>query len=165
MYYSTGIYVTGRIYVILKSMENLDGPWGRQYVLEEIFEDFDEYQTYLLKALALCQDGEKKRNPTFSKYVPNKLGVEFEKGIKAPQFEFPRYKGMILLQLPDQKLSPRKKAVQREIALKRYAAVVKRVEIATAEEIAMRMRVLEKAKRKASRFQGRVSRNGGNRET
>lgn len=127
--------------------------WGRQYVLEEIFEDFSEYQTYLLKALALCQEGVKRRSPTFSKYIPSKLAVEFDKSLKAPQFELPRYKGVILLQLPDQNLSPRKKAAQREEALKKYVSVVKRNELATADELAMRMRVLEKAKgRKAGRF-------------
>ncbi|MBS1983260.1 MAG: hypothetical protein JST16_03735 [Bdellovibrionales bacterium] len=116
----------------------------KSYSLEEVFDDYDEYQSYLLRALSLFQDRIKRRNPTFSRYVPDSIRVEFLKDIKAPQIQFPRYTGIIAVQLPDQKFSPRKKAALREMALQKYISVVKRNEIATADEIAMRMKVLEK---------------------
>lgn len=143
--------------LFLEFMENENGSWGRQYLLEDVFGgDFDVYLTYLLRALSLCQDGAKKRKLSLAKFVPTRIGVEFEKGLKAPQFDFPRFKGIMMVQLPDQGLSPRKKAVQREATLKKYSSLVKRNEIAMADEIAIRMRVLEQgSESKSKRFSGK----------
>ena len=115
----------------------------RPYLIEEMFESYDEYHAYLVRALALFRDKVKRRSPTFSKYVPDSIRVEFLKDIKAPQIQFPRYSGIIVIQLPDQKFSPKKKAALRERALQKYVSVVKRNEIATADEIAMRMKILD----------------------
>ncbi len=123
-------------------------PVGRQYFLEEVFESFSEYQRYLIKALALFQDQQKKRNPSFKRYVPEFLEIEFESSIKAPRLYFPRYRGVIVVQLPANRLAPRKKAVLRERMLQRFVAVVKVNELSVADEIAMRMKVIEKKGRR-----------------
>lgn len=123
-------------------------PVGRQYFLEEVFESFDEYQRYLIKALALFQDQQKKRNPSFKRYVPEFLEIEFESSIKAPRLYFPRYRGVIVVQLPANRLAPRKKAILRERMLQRFVAVVKINELSVADEIAMRMKVIEKKGRR-----------------
>lgn len=119
---------------------------GRQYLLEEVFESFDEYQRYLSKALALFQDQQKKRHPTLKKYVPEYLEVEFDNSIKAPRLYFPRYKGVVVVQLPSNNLPPRKRALVREKTLHKFVAIVKINEMAIADEFAMRMKIIEKAK-------------------
>lgn len=124
---------------------------GRQYFLEDVFESFSEYQRYLTKALALFQDQEKKRNPTFKKYVPEYLEVEFDNSIKAPRLYFPRYKGVIVVQLPANQLAPKKRAAVRERMLQRFVGVIKINELAVADEFAMRMRVIERSHRNVGR--------------
>ena len=120
---------------------------GRQYFIENIFSSFEEYQRYLIEALALFQDQIKKRNPSFKKYVPEYLEIEFVNSIRAPRLYFPRYKSTIVVQLPANGAAPRKRETIRTQMLQRFVAVVKINEIAVAEEIAMRMKILGKKTR------------------
>ena len=121
---------------------------GRQYMLEEIFESFSEYQHYLARSLALFQEQQKKRTPSLKKYVPEYLEIEFDSSIRAPRLYFPRYKGTIVVQLPAERLAPRKKSVVREKMLQRFVAVVKINELGVADEFAMRMKIIENSKRR-----------------
>lgn len=125
-----------------ESKENLI---GRQYFLEEIFENFEEYKSYLIRALALFREQDKRRNPTLQKYVPEYLEIQFNKTIKAPRLYFPRYQGTLVVELPDANASPKRKAFIRAKSLERYAGIVKINEIACADEFAMRMKVMEKS--------------------
>ena len=117
---------------------------GRHYYIEEIFEDFCEYEEYLKKALSLFQNLQKKRSPSFKNYIPQYLEVEFNKSIKAPRLYFPRYEGVIVVQLPDPKFSPKKKGSIRERALMQYVSLVKTNELALGDEFAMRMKIFSK---------------------
>lgn len=117
---------------------------GRQYFIEDIFESFQEYQSYLIRALSLFQDQQKKREPSLKKYVPEYLEVEFNSSIKAPRLYFPRYKSVIVVQLPAQGLATRSRSAVRVRSLQLYVALVKVNELAVADEIAMRMKVIEK---------------------
>lgn len=127
--------------------ENQSDALGRQYFIEDIFESFQEYQQYLTRALSIFQDQLKKRNPTLKKYVPEYLEVEFDNSIKTPRLYFPRYRGVIVVQLPANRLAPRKRAMVRERTLQRFAAIVKINELAVADEFAMRMKVIERKTR------------------
>jgi hypothetical protein len=122
-------------------------PTGRTYAIEDVFEDFSEYQLYLTKALSLFQDHQKKRNPTLKRYVPEYLEVEFEPSIKAPRLYFPRYRGVVVVQLPSNNLPARKRAVIRERNLLRYVGIVKINELAVGDEFAMRMKLIDKSKK------------------
>jgi hypothetical protein len=128
-----------------------DLPVGRTYAIEEVFESFSEYQHYLTKALSLFQDQQKKRNPTLKRYVPEYLEIEFDASIKAPRIYFPRYRGVVVVQLPSNRLPARKRAVIRERNLMRYAGIVKMNEIAVGDELAMRMKLIEKSKQSRPR--------------
>ncbi len=121
-------------------------PIGRQYLIEEIFDSFAEYQSYLTKALSLFQDQQKKRSPSFKKYVPEYLEVEFNNSIKAPRLYFPRYQGIVVVQLPAAGLAPRRRALVRERTLQRFVGIIKINELAVADEFAMRMKVIERKK-------------------
>lgn len=116
---------------------------GRQYVLEDVFDDFAEYQRYLCKALALFREQDRRRNPTLQKYVPEYLEVHFNKAIRAPRLYFPRYTGILVVELPDSDFPPKRKAALRERALGRYAGVVKINELAVGDEFAMRLKLME----------------------
>jgi len=126
--------------------QNEDGTVGRQYFIEDLFENFKEYQGYLARALALFQDQQKKRNPGFNKFVPNILEVEFVNSIKSPRLYFPRYRGIIVVQLPANRLSPRKRASIRERTLQSFVGVIKANELAVGDEVAMRMKIMERKK-------------------
>ena len=115
----------------------------RKYHIEDIFEDYKEYEQYLLRALSLLKDQDKKRNPTLQKYVPERLEIRFNKSIKAPQYYMPRFEGVIVLELPDNNLSPKKKALIRQMRLDSHLGVIKTNEITCAESLAMRMKVLD----------------------
>ncbi len=121
---------------------------GRQFLIEDVFESFKEYQNYLLRALALFQDTEKKHNPSLRKYVPELLEIEFHASIKAPRLYFPRFKSVIVVQLPLQntKTSPKRRAAQRARMLIRFASVVKVNELAIADELAARMKIMNTVK-------------------
>ena len=124
--------------------EPKDPSLGRQYFLEEIFGDFEEYQQYLTKALSLFREQDKRRNPTLQKYVPEYLEIQFNKTIKSPRLYFPRYTGTVIVELPDNNIAPKKKAFIRSRSLERYAGIIKINEIACADEFAMRLKVMER---------------------
>jgi hypothetical protein len=124
---------------------------GRQYFVEDVFEDFEEYKQYLCKALALFREQDKRRNPTLQKYVPEYLEIHFNKTIKAPRLYFPRYQGIIVVELPDSRIPPKKKEFLRAKALERYAGVVKVNELAVGDEFAMRMKIMERKPRRGTR--------------
>lgn len=124
---------------------------GRQFDIDEIFESFEDYQRYFTKALAVLKGGEKKRNPPFNKVFPEDLDVQFDKHIKAPRYRIPRFEGRIILMLPDRGLSPKKKALIRQMKLDAHIGVIKTNEMACADQIAMRMKVIEKSQRKPRR--------------
>lgn len=121
---------------------------GRQYLIENVFSDFQEYQQYLVEALALFQDQIKKRNPTLKKYVPEFLEIEFVSTIRAPRLYIPRYTGSIVVQLPANGAAPRDRGAIRVRMLQRFASVLKTNEMAVAEEIAMRMKIMGRKPRK-----------------
>ncbi len=121
---------------------------GRQYLIEDVFSSFDEYQRFLVEALALFQDQIKKRNPSMKKYVPEFLEIEFINSIRSPRLYFPRYKGVIVVQIPANGAAPRSRSAIRVRMLSRFASVVKINELAVADEIAMRMKVMGRKPRK-----------------
>lgn len=121
-----------------------------RYQIEEMFEDYEEYRTYLLRALATFQDMKKSRNPSFRALVPEYLEIDFA-NIKAPRLFYPRYKGIIVVQFPEANLSPKQKGVIRSQKLIEFAALVKINEVAMGEQFAMRMKLLEKEKKRKPR--------------
>lgn len=125
-----------------------------RYQIEEIFENYEEYRVYLVKALATFQDMKKSRNPSFRALVPEYLEIDFA-NIKAPRLFFPRYKGVIVVQFPEAKLSPKQKGVIRSQKLIEFAALVKINEVAMGDQFAMRMKFFDRTKkRKAKRLSG-----------
>lgn len=119
-----------------------------RYQIEEIFESYDEYRVYLLKALATFQDMKKSRNPSLRAFVPEYLEIDFA-NIKSPRLYYPRYKGTIVVQFPEANLSPKQKGVIRSQKLVEFAALVKINEVSVGEQFAMRMKLLEpEAKRR-----------------
>ena len=126
-----------------QSDENEGIALGRQLLLEEVFEDFAEYQDYVCKALALFREQDRRRSPTLQKYVPEYLEVHFNATIKAPRLYFPRYQGVVVVELPDRKIAPKKKEFLRARTLQRYAGVVKVNELAVGDEFAMRRKIMD----------------------
>ncbi|MGZ3745077.1 MAG: hypothetical protein ACXVBQ_14540 [Pseudobdellovibrionaceae bacterium] len=139
----------------LRHMENTEKKKAflDRYQIEEIFESYEEYRLYLLKALATFQDMKKSRNPTLSAFVPEYLEIDFA-NIKSPRLYYPRYKGTIVVQFPEANLSPRQKGVIRSQKLIEFAALVKINEVAVGEQFAMRMKLLEPEKTRR-RFKSR----------
>lgn len=118
----------------------------RQYLIEEIFEDFSEYTHYLVKALATFQDMKRSRNPSMRAFVPEYLEIDFA-NIKSPRLYFPRYKGSVVVQLPEGSLSPRQRGAVRTQKLIEYSSLVKINEVSVGEQFAMRMKLLSPEKR------------------
>lgn len=126
-------------------MENTDDikTYFDRYQIEEMFEDFEEYKTYLFKALSIFQDLKKNRSISFRSLVPEYLEIDFA-DIKAPRLYFPRYKGTVVLQFPVGNLSPQKRGIIRTQKLIEFAPVVKISELSMGDQFAMRMKLLEK---------------------
>lgn len=129
-----------------------------RYLIEEIFESYEEYRLYLLKALATFQDMKKSRNPSLRAFVPEYLEIDFA-NIKSPRLYYPRYKGTIVVQFPEAKLSPKQKGVVRSQKLLEFAALVKINEVTVGEQFAMRMKLLEPEKGKR-RFKSMARKSG-----
>jgi hypothetical protein len=129
-----------------------------RYQIEEIFESYEEYKLYLLKALATFQDMKKSRNPSLRAVVPEYLEIDFA-NIKSPRLYYPRYKGTIVVQFPEANLSPKQKGVIRSQKLLEFAAVVKINEVAVGEQFAMRMKLLEPEK-SGRRFKSTARKSG-----
>lgn len=127
-------------------MENENTHRLDRYQIEEKFEDFEEYQTYLLKALSMFQDLKKKRSVSFNSYVPEFLEIDFA-DVKVPRLYFPRFKGTVVVQFPMANLSPKKKGAIRTQKLLEFAGIVKINELAVADQFAVRMMLFEKRKK------------------
>lgn len=125
-----------------------------RYQVEEKFEDFEEYQAYLFKALAMFQDLKKKRSVSFASYVPEFLEIDFA-DIKAPRLYYPRYKGTLVIQFPVASLSPKKKGLVRAQKLLEFAGIVKINELAMADQFAIRMKLFDKRKKSKRFFKNR----------
>lgn len=128
--------------------DELEKQLGKHIDIEDVFESYDEYQKYFLKALGILKGGEKKRNPAFNKVFPEELAIQFDKSIKAPRYRIPRFEGTIILVLPDNGLSPKKKAAIRNLKLDAHVGVIKVNEMACADQIAVRMKRMESIKEK-----------------
>lgn len=128
----------------------------RIYQIEDIFESFQEYQHYFLKALSLFQDMKKSRNPSIRLLVPEYLEIDFAP-IKSPRLYFPRYKGIIVVQLPEGNLSPKQRGIIRSRKLIEYSPIVKINEHYQGDQFAMRMKVLspERGSRRAKYENGK----------
>jgi len=124
---------------------------GRNYSIEDIFENFDDYEQYFVKALTRLKDGVKRRVVGIEKNVPERLRVTFSKSIKVPEYYIPRGEGVIILELPDRSLSPRKKAAIAEINRDAHIGVIQINERANADQIAMRMKIFDSVKSRRGR--------------
>lgn len=120
-----------------------------RYLVEEIFENYQEYAHYLVKALATFQDMKRSRNPSMRAIVPEYLEIDFA-NIKSPRLFFPRYKGTIVVQLPEGNLSPKQRGVVRARKLIEFSPLIKINEVSVGEQFAMRMKLLSPDKRTRS---------------
>ena len=129
---------------------NSDKLGFRRYLIEEIFVDYAEYSEYLLKALSTFQDMKRNRSLSLRTFVPEYLEIDFA-NIKSPRLYCPRYKGVLVLQLPEVNLSPKQKGLIRSQKLIEFSALIKINEIAMGEQIAMRMKLLNSSVRTKKR--------------
>jgi hypothetical protein len=120
------------------------GALGQQYYIEDIFDSYNEYQDYLLRALASLKVQAKNRKPSLHQFVPERLEISFVKKLKAPRYYMPRFTGVIVLEVPDNNLSPQKKAAIRQMRLDSHIGVVKINELQCADQLAMRNKILDK---------------------
>lgn len=110
--------------------------------VENVFENKEEYLMWFSEALSVIR-GKAHKNNTLGSLVPEYVEVDFNSSIKAPRLYFPKTRPhTIVVQLPISKNSPRAKGFVREHKLPIYSSVKGRVEVAIADEFAIRFKLL-----------------------
>ena len=114
----------------------------RSYLVEEIFEDVDDYVQHLRIAARITKPGVRKGDVDVCDLVPTDFGIEFEH-VKVPHYRIYRFRGLIALILPGKELAARKKAVIRKRHLDAHVGVVGTYELCFLDNLAMRIKVIE----------------------
>jgi hypothetical protein len=92
--------------------------------------------------------GKSKKGTTLASLVPEYVEIDFNGSIKAPRLYFPKKRpDTIIIQLPLVKNTPRAKGSAREHKLPIYSSVKGRIEIALADEFAIRFKILSESKK------------------
>ncbi len=110
--------------------------------IENIFSNKEEYLMWFTEALHLIR-GKSKKNNTIGGLVPEYVEIDFNGSIKAPRLHFPKNRqNTVIIQLPISKNSPRAKGSIREHKLPVYSSVKGRIEMAMADEFAIRLKLI-----------------------
>ncbi len=112
--------------------------------IEGIFKNKEEYLMWFSEALSVIRGKSKKRN-SISSLVPEYVEIDFNGSVKAPRLYFPKDRpDTVIVQLPIVKNNPRAKGLVREHKLPVYSTVKGRIEVAIADEFAIRFKLLSK---------------------
>ena len=109
--------------------------------IEDIFKNKDEYLLWLKEALTLIR-GQTDNDNSSPGFVPEYVEVSFE-AINHPRLYFPRDNPqLVIVQLPDMKKSSQEKVSFAENKLSVYSSIKGRIELAIADEFAIRLKIL-----------------------
>lgn len=112
--------------------------------VESVFKDKDEYLLWFTEALSVIR-GKSKKGSTVAGLIPEYVEIDFNGSVKAPRLYFPKNRAdTVVVQLPIAKNSPRAKGSVREHKLPVYSSVKGRIEVAIADEFAIRFKLLSK---------------------
>lgn len=107
-----------------------------------IFENKEEYLTWFTEALSVIR-GKSRKNNTIGSLVPEYIEIDFNKSVKTPRLYFPKSRpNTVIIQLPISKNNPRTKGSLRAHKLPIYSSIKGRIEVAIADEFAIRFKLL-----------------------
>ena len=110
--------------------------------IESIFKDKDEYLLWFKVALSVVR-GKSKKGHSVSSLVPEYVEIDFNSSAKAPRLYFPKSQpDTVVVQLPAEKSSSRAKGLVREHKLPVYSSIKGRIEVAIADELAIKFKLL-----------------------
>jgi len=112
--------------------------------VESVFKDKEEYLQWFTEALSVIR-GKSRKGSTVAGLIPEYVEIDFNGSVKAPRLYFPKSRpDTVVVQLPIAKNSPRAKGSVREHKLPVYSSVKGRIEVAIADEFAIRFKLLSK---------------------
>ncbi len=112
--------------------------------MENIFKDQEEYLVWFTQALSVIR-GKSKKNNTIGSLIPEYIEIEFNKLIKAPRLYFPKHRfNTVVVQLPTSENALRAKGSIKEHKLPLYSSIKGRIEVAIADEFAIKFKLLSK---------------------
>lgn len=111
--------------------------------VEDVFKSKDEYLKWFNEALKVIR-GKSRKNSSVTGLVPDYVEIDFNGSIKAPRLYYPKSRpDTVVVQLPISKNSPRAKGAVREHKLPVYSSIKSRIEVALADEFAIRFKLIE----------------------
>ena len=113
----------------------------RIFLIEQIFESWEEYQAYYEEACKISVDGKRKKS-VIKKLIRRYFEVEFKSSIKAPRYYYPEDRNSIVLQIPSNQLSSRSKGPRRQKHLDEHQHVLGTTEMYMRDQMAMRLKVM-----------------------
>lgn len=131
--------------------------------MEDLFKDKEDYLMFFTEALSVIR-GKSKKGNTISSLVPEYVEIDFNGSLKAPRLYFPKNRlDTVVIQLPVSKNNPRAKGSVREHKIPVYSSIKGRIEIAIADEFAIRFKLFsEKIEVKSSKKKETKKKSGKN---
>jgi hypothetical protein len=118
--------------------------------IDEIFENEEEYLFWFNNALSLIRGKicTNMKQSTIAHIIPEYIEIDFNKSIGSPRLFFPKTKlDTVVIQLPyNQKDSIKQRSALREHKLAIYSSIKSRIEIAIADEFAIKFKTLSNTK-------------------
>ncbi len=113
----------------------------RSFIIEQIFESWDEYRAYYEEACKIFSDGRRKKG-VFKKIIRRYFEVEFKSSIKAPRYFYPEDSEAIVLQVPAGGSKTRNRGERRLRLLDEHQHVIGSTELYIKDQIAMRLKIM-----------------------
>lgn len=113
----------------------------RAYLIDQIFDSWEEYQRFYAEACRITNTERKKRN-VLKKIIRKYFEVEFKGSIKSPRYYYPENSESIVLQIPSSSLEARTRGVKRMRLLDEHQHVVGVTEMYIRDQIAMRLKIM-----------------------
>ena len=122
-------------------MNNKSREGNRSFLLEQVFESWEEYQFYYEEACKVYSKNKKAKN-ILNKIIRRYLEVEFKSSLKAARYYYPEDSESIILQIPLRNMTTRGTGEKRIKLLDEHQHVIGTTEMYMRDQIAMRLKVL-----------------------
>ena len=115
----------------------------RAFLIEQVFDSWEEYQAYYKEACKIHSEG-KRRRGVLKNIIRKYFEVEFKSSIKAPRYYYPENTDSIVLQIPTSGAKTRTRGEIRLRLLGEHQHVIGTTEMYMRDQIAMRLKVMGK---------------------
>lgn len=122
-------------------MDRIASDSGRAFLIEVIFDSWEEYEAYYEEACRRSNASSRKRG-ILKKIIRRYFEVEFKTSLKAPRYYHPEDSESIVLQIPTHGIKTRARGEKRLRYLDDHQHVISTTEMYLRDQLAMRLKIM-----------------------